>query len=114
MSEHSAPSLRVVIADDHAPIRAGVRHSLEVGGFEVVGEASNARAAVELAVATQRDVCHYGRRHRIARCPRGLSTEEAAARLFVSPGTVRVHVSNVVKKLRAPNRKVAIKMLDER
>ena len=43
----------------------------------------------------------------------GLSTEEVAGRLFVSPGTVRVHVSSVLKKLRVPDRTTAIQMLDE-
>jgi DNA-binding NarL/FixJ family response regulator len=44
----------------------------------------------------------------------GLSTEEVGRRLFVSPGTVRVHVSGVLKKLRVPDRKSAIRILEER
>ena len=35
----------MVIADDHPPQRAGVRASLEEGGFEVVAEAGDAEAA---------------------------------------------------------------------
>jgi DNA-binding NarL/FixJ family response regulator len=41
----------------------------------------------------------------------GLSTEEVAGRLFVSPTTVRVHVSAVLKKLRVRDRESAFKVL---
>ena len=41
----------------------------------------------------------------------GLSTEEVAARLFLSPTTVRVHVSTVLKKLRVKDREGAFKLL---
>ena len=34
----------------------------------------------------------------------GLSNNEIAERLFLSSGTVRLHVSNILTKLRAPNR----------
>jgi DNA-binding NarL/FixJ family response regulator len=46
-----------VIADDHVPTRAGVRASLERGGFEVVGEAGSAEAAIEAARRTRPDAC---------------------------------------------------------
>ena len=52
----SVPRIRVLVADDHAPTRAGVRASLDAEGFEVVGEAPNARVAMELAVDLQPDV----------------------------------------------------------
>ena len=210
----TAPRIRVLVADDHAPTRAGVRGSLDAEGFEVVGEASNARAVVELAVQLRPDVVlmdihmpgggiaaadeisrelpdcavvmltysrddddlfdslRAGARgyllkdmdpdrlgpalHGVlageAALPRslvsrvleefqgrsrrklfvkeqrptqltsrewevmellreGLSTEEVAERLFVQPGTVRVHVSSVLKKLRVPDRAAAIRVL---
>ena len=44
----------------------------------------------------------------------GLSTEEVAARLFLSPTTVRVHVSSVLKKLRVKDRQSALRILDGR
>ena len=48
---------RIVIADDHAPLRAGIRAALEEGGFVVVGEAEDADEAVRLAVAERPDLC---------------------------------------------------------
>lgn len=48
---------RVLIADDHQPIRVGVRAALEEGGCEVVAEADSAFRAVELARETLPDAC---------------------------------------------------------
>jgi DNA-binding NarL/FixJ family response regulator len=49
--------IRVVLADDHAMIREGVRHVLSgTPGFQVVGEAASGRQAVEVAERTQPDV----------------------------------------------------------
>ena len=37
--------IRVILADDHAVMRDGLRHILETaGGFEIVGEASDGSA----------------------------------------------------------------------
>jgi DNA-binding NarL/FixJ family response regulator len=207
--------ITVVVADDHAPTRAGVRVSLDVEGFEVVGEASSARTAVALAEQTSPDVClldvhmpgggvaaarqilallpsctivmltysrddedlfeslRAGARGYLlkdmdpgrlgaalrgvlsgeAALPRalvsrvieelqgrgrrrvfntggrpaeltsreweimellrqGLSTDDVARRLFVAPGTVRVHVSSVLKKLQVPDRDSALSRLE--
>ena len=41
----------------------------------------------------------------------GHSTEEVAGRLFVSPTTVRVHVSSVLRKLRVKDRESAFRLL---
>lgn len=40
-----------------------------------------------------------------------LSTEDVAARMFISPTTVRVHVSSVLRKLRVKDRKSAFEVL---
>jgi DNA-binding NarL/FixJ family response regulator len=48
---------RVVIADDHAPVRAGVRSALESGGFIVCAEAADAPGAVAAALRERPDVC---------------------------------------------------------
>lgn len=47
---------RVVIADDQALIRQGIAGLLAVAGIEVVGEADDGRAAIELITATRPDV----------------------------------------------------------
>ena len=49
--------IRVVVADDHAPTRMGVREVLEEGGFRVVAEASTAQAAVAATLEHEPDVC---------------------------------------------------------
>ena len=48
---------RVLIADDHAPTRAGVRSALERGGCRVCAEAGTAPDAVDGAVRERPDVC---------------------------------------------------------
>lgn len=42
-----------------------------------------------------------------------LSTAEIGERLFISTGTVRSHVSSILKKLRVSDRKAAVKLLEE-
>jgi two-component system, NarL family, response regulator LiaR len=50
-------TIRVLLADDHAVVRKGVREFLEEEpDIEVVGEASNGEEAAELAVSLQPDV----------------------------------------------------------
>ena len=50
-------TIRIVIADDHAPTRAGIRAVLEEDGFAVCGEAASADAAVDLALQERPAVC---------------------------------------------------------
>ncbi|MEO6056802.1 MAG: response regulator transcription factor [Gemmatimonadales bacterium] len=53
----STPVIRVLVADDHAIVRSGIRHVLETEpGFAVVGEASNGAEAIDLALALAPDV----------------------------------------------------------
>jgi DNA-binding NarL/FixJ family response regulator len=56
-SSAASVSIRVLIADDHALVREGLRYVLDADpGIDVVAEASNGRLAVELAVQHQPDV----------------------------------------------------------
>lgn len=48
--------MRILIADDHALFRDGLRSLLEARGVEVVGEARNGREAVDLAHACRPDI----------------------------------------------------------
>ena len=51
------PKIRVLIADDHAVVREGIRHVLAPShGFDIAGEAASGRAAVELAGSVEPDV----------------------------------------------------------
>jgi two-component system response regulator NreC len=50
------PSILIVIADDHAIVRVGLRALLEQNGFTVVREASDGAEAVQLAEAHRPDV----------------------------------------------------------
>jgi len=52
----SADSIRVVLADDHAPIRSLIRQVLEAGGCVVCGEGASADEAVQLALEHEPDV----------------------------------------------------------
>lgn len=49
--------IRVILADDHAVMRDGLRHILEMaGGFDIVGEASDGSATLALAERAAADV----------------------------------------------------------
>ena len=48
---------RILIADDHDVVRSGLRAILEVqAGWEVVGEATTGREAIDLALSLKPDV----------------------------------------------------------
>jgi len=49
--------VRIVIADNHIPTRAGVRLALEESGFVVCGEAGDADSAVRMALDEQPNLC---------------------------------------------------------
>jgi NarL family two-component system response regulator LiaR len=57
MTDKAAAIVRVMIADDHAIVRKGIRALLsEAGGFEVVAEAANGQEAVTRFWETQPDL----------------------------------------------------------
>ncbi len=78
-------TLRLVLADDHPLVRAGIRAELEkLPGVQVVGEASNGREALELVRAHQPDVVF------IDISMPGLNGLEAVARITAEFPDVRV------------------------
>jgi len=51
------PNIRVLVADDHAVVREGIRHVLaNAHGFEIAGEAASGAEAVKLAGNCEPDV----------------------------------------------------------
>jgi DNA-binding NarL/FixJ family response regulator len=48
---------KVLVADDHAPTRAGVRIALAKGGFVVCAEVADASSAVAAAMRERPDIC---------------------------------------------------------
>jgi DNA-binding NarL/FixJ family response regulator len=57
MKQNSAKPIRVLLADDHPIVRAGIRETLkEIPGVEVVGEASDGREAINLVKSARPDV----------------------------------------------------------
>ena len=48
--------IRVVLADDHPVVRAGIRNELLAAGIQVIGEATNGEDALHLAETLQPDV----------------------------------------------------------
>ena len=57
LTPEQGPALRVVVADDHAPTRLGVRSALEADGFLVVADVPDAPRAVTAALEHAPDVC---------------------------------------------------------
>ena len=191
--------VRVLVADDHPPTRAGVRTALQRDSFVVCAEVGDARGAIDAALRERPDVClldihmpgsgiraaeqitrqlpetlragacgyllkdidptrlplalrgvlegeaalprrlvallieEFRERKRKRRVPlvgrrsveltdrewevlelmrQGLATEQIAERLFISPVTVRTHVSAILRKLQVPTREEALALLD--
>lgn len=52
-----ATELKVLLADDQAPARAGIKRAIEPYGLHVVAEASTADDAVRVALSDAPDVC---------------------------------------------------------
>ena len=51
------PAIRVLVADDHPPTRAGVRIALERDDFVVCAEVADAAAAIDAARRERPDIC---------------------------------------------------------
>src|SRR5664279_2156413 len=85
MNKNSAKPIRVIVADDHPIVRAGIRDALtEIPGVEVVGEASDGREAIDLVKTHSPDVVFMD-----ISMP-GLNGLEAAERIVKAFPQVRV------------------------
>ena len=76
--------LRIVIADDHAPMRALLQDELESAGMDVVGAAADGCQAVELAARERPDLCILD-----VKMPR-MSGLEAARRISAAVPEARI------------------------
>lgn len=57
MAGPTSASVRVVLADDHAPVRELLAEDLEAAGFEVVASVADGPAAVAAALRERPDIC---------------------------------------------------------
>jgi DNA-binding NarL/FixJ family response regulator len=115
---------RVVVVDDQTLVRQGIRTLLDMAGIEVVGEADDGQAAVDVIAATRPDVVLIDLRmpHRdgiwtlrqlrergmLRLMAAGYSNREIAGLLFLVEGTVKNHVSAILLKLGARDRTNAV------
>jgi len=85
MKQDSTKPIRVIVADDHPIVRAGIRDTLkELPGVDVIGEASDGRAAIELVKSSSPDVVFMD-----ISMP-GLNGLEATERIIKASPEVRV------------------------
>jgi DNA-binding NarL/FixJ family response regulator len=85
MNKVPAKPIRVIVADDHPIVRAGIRDSLkELPGVELVGEASDGRLAIALVRSARPDVVFMD-----ISMP-GLNGLEATERIIKASPEVRV------------------------
>ena len=99
---------KLVIVDDHEALREGLAALLGGSGVDVVGEAGNVAAGLDLVGVAEPDVALVD-----IRLPDG-DAEKIGDELSVSVGTVRTHVRDVIRKLDARNRVHAIAVALER
>jgi len=110
-------TIRVLLADDQALLRQTFRMLLDsCPDIKVVGEAADGAHAVELTRAHRPDLVVMDirmpgtdglaarEREAVALAAHGLSNEEIAEQLFVSPYTARTHVHRAMAKLNARDR----------
>ena len=91
--------ISVLLADDQALIRSGIRALLDAeDDIEVVARPPDAVPAAGMEALTNRE------REVVALVARGLSNDEIAAAMVLSPTTAKTHVSRAMIKLGARDR----------
>jgi DNA-binding NarL/FixJ family response regulator len=96
-------ALRGVLAGEAAIPRTLVAQILETFRTPKVRRFGRKSKAAQLLTAREWEVMEL--------LSEGLSTEDVAGRMFISPTTVRVHLSSVLRKLRVKDRDTAFEML---
>ena len=96
-------ALRGVLAGEAAIPRTLVTQILETFRTPKVRRFGRKSKAAQLLTAREWEVMEL--------LSEGLSTEDVAGRMFISPTTVRVHLSSVLRKLRVKDRDTAFEML---
>jgi DNA-binding NarL/FixJ family response regulator len=95
----SAPT--IVIADDHPPIRLGVRMALMRGGFRVLAEAADADGAVEAVLRERPDACLLDVKMPGGGIDAAARLAELAPTTAVVMLTVSTHAEDLLAALRA-------------
>ena len=96
-------ALRGVLAGEAAIPRTLVAQILDTFRTPKVRRFGRKSKAAQLLTAREWEVMEL--------LSEGLSTDDVAARLFISPTTVRVHLSSVLRKLRVKDRDTAFEIL---
>lgn len=78
--------IRLVLVDDHPVVRAGLRALLEgQGDLDVVAEASDTTAAVDIVERFHPDVLHSAGRMELTRSPRRSGCQSGRCRMDERP-----------------------------
>jgi DNA-binding NarL/FixJ family response regulator len=83
-----APPTKVLVADDHAPVRAGIRLALEGSPFEICAEVADGPSAVAAALRERPDICLLE-----VHMPGGSGIAAASEITALLPGTAIVMLS---------------------
>src|SRR4029078_11681294 len=79
---------RILIVDDHAIVRSGIRALLETSGMEIVGEASDGLEAVRVAAEAQPDLILMD-----VAMPKANGIQAARENLTARPGALIIMLS---------------------
>jgi DNA-binding NarL/FixJ family response regulator len=120
--------IRIIIAEDQRMLRGALGALLDLeDDIEVVGQAANGEEALKLIESLRPDISIMdiempiqsgldvaGEKEVLVLAKEGKTTNEIAKMLYLSPGTVRNYISEVLAKLEAKNRIEAITIAEEK